>query len=328
MMQPEKHRLFYILSASHSGSTLLSMILNAHPDICTAGELKATSLGDKEQYLCSCRNKIRECQFWTAISQDMLKRGSHFDITNAGTDVRTGASHYTQILINPLHRGIFLEGIRDIALNFSSTWRNNIKKIQTLNSNLVDCLLSRTRKKVIVDSSKVGIRLKFLLRNSSLDVFIIRLIRDGRAVSLTYMNPAQFADADDPRFRGGGIGGNRELEQLPMKKAAWEWRRSNEEAAVILKHIPRSRWIEIRYEDLCMDREYTLRKIYTFMNVDPDKSLSDFRSVEHHVIGNGMRLNQNSEIKFDDRWKTMLKVPDLETFEHIAGKINRRLGYQ
>ena len=46
-------RLVYILAASHSGSTLLAMLLGSHPDVCTVGELKATSLGNVEEYLCS-----------------------------------------------------------------------------------------------------------------------------------------------------------------------------------------------------------------------------------------------------------------------------------
>ena len=32
-------RVIYLAGMSHSGSTLLSLMLNAHPDICAAGEL-------------------------------------------------------------------------------------------------------------------------------------------------------------------------------------------------------------------------------------------------------------------------------------------------
>jgi hypothetical protein len=39
---------------------------------------------------------------------------------------------------------------------------------------------------VLVDSSKVGIRLKYLLRIPEIDIRVIRVIRDGRAVALTY----------------------------------------------------------------------------------------------------------------------------------------------
>ncbi len=52
-MDNTKIRLIYILAASHSGSTLLSLLLGSHPEITTIGELKATSLGDPDQYRCS-----------------------------------------------------------------------------------------------------------------------------------------------------------------------------------------------------------------------------------------------------------------------------------
>ena len=85
----------------------------------------------------------------------------------------------------------------------------------------MQCILKRTGKSVIVDSSKIGIRLKYLLRNPCLDVKIIRLIRDGRGVALTYMNPAGFADATDPGLRSGGTGIEKE-NGLSMAEAARE----------------------------------------------------------------------------------------------------------
>ena len=54
-------RLAYIAASSHSGSTLLAMLLGAHPQACTAGELRLTNVGDPERYLCSCGEKISRC---------------------------------------------------------------------------------------------------------------------------------------------------------------------------------------------------------------------------------------------------------------------------
>lgn len=323
-----KIHLVYILSASHSGSTLLSMLLGAHPEICTVGELKATSLGDKDRYLCSCQEKIKECKFWSDISRDMAKRGITFDITDAGTDIRDGAGTYVRRLLAPLHRGLFLEIMRDLALNLSPTWRTQLPIIQSVNINLMKCILARTGKNIIVDSSKVGIRLKYLLQNPSLDVRIIRLIRDGRGVALTYTDPARFADANDPHLRGGGTGGNRNMERISIANAAREWRRSNEEAEEILRYIDRSRWTEVRYESYCTDPDNTLHQLFTFIGVSPEKAIANFRSVEHHIVGNGMRLNSTNEIRFDERWKTALNASDIKIFESVAGAMNRRLGYQ
>lgn len=321
-------RLVYLLGASHSGSTLLAMLLNAHPDVCTVGELKATSLGDPKRYRCSCRQLIKECPFWSDIEHDMVGKGFNFDISNAGTNISTGMSRYVNRLLKPLHRGPFIERARDLALNLSPTWRHNLPIILARNLALIQCVVTRTGQKVIVDSSKIGIRLKYLLRIPELDIRVIRVIRDGRSVALTYIDPARFADAGDPALRQGGLGGNRSSERLTMEQAAREWKRSNEEAEAILQQFNKSQYIESRYEHLCQDPGATLKRLFMFIGVDPEKRFSDFRSVAHHIIGNGMRLDGTSEVQLDERWRRELSPSDLIRFGSVANDTMRRLGYK
>lgn len=320
-------RLVYILAASHSGSTLLAMLLNSHPDICTIGELKITSLGDSERYRCSCQQLIRDCPFWNGIRLDMKARGFDFDITNAGTDINSGMSPYVLRLLRPLHRGRALEMFRDIALNISPIWRQNFPKILARNRTLIECIACRSNKRIIVDSSKTGLRLKYLLRISNLDISVIRLIRDGRGVALTYMDPARFADAKDPSLRDGGKGGDRLNERLSLKNAAYEWQRSNEEAEAVISNLEKEQWIEIRYEDICAQPKIILQQIAEFIGTSPKAFSVNFRTVENHVIGNGMRLDNTNNIQLDDRWKSHLTKNQLHEFEVYAGKVNRRLGY-
>lgn len=320
-------RLAYILAASHSGSTLLAMLLNAHPDVCSVGELKATGLGDVERYRCSCGELIRRCAFWRRVSEGMARRGIEFDITAAGTHFSAGGSAYTTRLLRPLHRGRLLEAARDVALRLSPAWRAAYPKVQRRNAALAETLCELTGARVVVDSSKVGLRLKYLLRNPDLDVRVIRLIRDGRAVALTYTDPASFADAGDPALRGGGMGGDRAAERLTIAQAAHEWRRSNEEAEHLLARLDRSRCMGLRYEAVCANSAVELRPVYAFLGLDPAMAMPGFRSAEHHVLGNGMRLDATSEVRLDERWRTALSQADLETFGAVAGELNRRYGY-
>ena len=319
--------LVYLLAASHSGSTLLAFLLGSHPDVCTVGEIKATAMGEPSRYRCSCGAQILDCPFWQRVSEEMAARGRPFDVTNAGTDIRTGATPYVRRLLKPLHRGRVLEAARDVALSLSPAWRQSLPGIQRANATLARCLLDVTGKQVIVDSSKMGLRLKYLLRNPDFDVRVIRIVRDGRAVALAYMDPAGFADASDPRLRQGGMGGDRANERQTMPEAAHQWRRSNEEAESLLAQLPRSRWIEARYEDVCRDTEGTLRRLYEFVGVDPARGGARLRSFEHHVIGNGMRLDTTTEVVLDERWRSELEPRHLQMFEAEAGALARRLGY-
>lgn len=323
-------KLTYILAASHSGSTLLSMLLGSHHDICTVGELKlsAATMGEISRYRCSCGELIRKCGFWKMVKKGMADRGFEFDLASAGTDYSTVESWYPRRLLGPMHGGRLLESLRDIALGLSPTWRKNLPEIHRRNSALVSTIAETAAAEVIADSSKNAVRLKYLLRNRDLDVKVIRLIRDGRGVALTYMDPARFADAKDPTLRGGGSGGYREKERLPMARAAYEWRRDNEEAEHVLRYMDKSQWIEVRYEELCKDTENTLSQLFEFLDLNPDKCVRDFRAVPNHIVGNGMRLDKASEISLDERWRANLSKCDLQIFDDVAGKMNRRYGYK
>ncbi len=320
-------RLAYILAASHSGSTLLCMMLAGHPDVCTAGELKATGLGDPDRYLCSCGRPIRRCPFWRQVADAMRRRGFDFDITCSGTDFSAVPSRYARRLLRPLHRGRLLETIRDAGLALSATWRSHLPRTQATNAALAETLRDLCGARLVVDSSKIALRLKYLLRNPDLDVKVVRLVRDGRAVAATHLDPAAYADASEPALRGGGYGASRRSERKSIRDAAEEWRRSNEEAEELLAGLPPARWTQARYEDLCCDPAGALDRLHRFLGVDPAAAVRDFRSLPRHVIGNGMRLDRTSAVRLDERWKTVLRPADLAVFDSVAGQMNRRYGY-
>lgn len=326
----EKTLLVYLLAASHSGSTLLASLLAGHPQICTAGELKLTSLGDISQYRCSCRTLIEQCPFWQAVCASMLRRGFVFSVGTAGTHFNSGATRYIERLLRPLHRGWALEFLRDSALALSPTWWKQFPIIQARNAALAASICECAGKSIIVDSSKIALRLKYLLRNPGLSVKVIRLVRDGRGVALTYTDPSAFADARDPKLRGGGMGGDRQSERLSFAEATWEWRRSTEEADSVISTLSQEQWTEVHYEDLCSHPNKTLARLFRFVGVTdptPVQTITQLGSVEKHIIGNGMRFDMTPEVALDDRWKSHLGMNELRTFDEIAGPLSRRLGY-
>jgi hypothetical protein len=257
----------------------------------------------------------------------MRTRDIDFHLEKFGTGFSMPDSRIAARLLGPLHRGPALELLRDVGLQLFSRWPSRIQEIIRANEILVEVILKYYHARLFVDKGNHALRLKYLLRIPSFDVKVIRLIRDGRAVALTYMDPAGFADAEDPALRGGGSGGQREDERLSMAQAAHQWRRCNEEAENVLRGLDKSQWIEVRYEELCKDKENTLGRLFKFLGLDPDKRAREFRTVEHHVVGNGMRLDATSEIQLDERWRDKLTEYDLRVFDDVAGEKNRRYGY-
>jgi hypothetical protein len=314
--------LVYILAASHSGSTLLAMLLGAHPEAVTVGELSPSNFGDLAQYRCSCHARFLQCSFWQGVARRMAERGTDFALNNFHTRYQSVPGRYTQRLLRPLHRGPLLERVRDLGLSACRTWRAEYPRLQRNNRTLIDVVRKMAGRRVVIDSSKSAVRLKFLLRIPDLEIKVVRLVRDGRGVALAYVDPARFADASDPRLRG-----DRDGERCPIEAAVREWRRSNEEAECLLARLDRSRWIEARYERLCTDPESVLKDVFGFVGLDAEQRVRDFRAIDHHVLGNGMRLDSSSEIQLDDRWRSELQPEHLACFERVAGKLNRRYGY-
>ena len=138
----------------------------------------------------------------------MAERGFEFNIADGHTHFGCMDSTYARRLSEANYKGVLLEMIRDAGLWFSPAWRKHYKQCQQKNVALMETILSISGARMIVDSSKTAVRLKYLLRNRDIEIKVIRLIRDGRAVALTYMDPEEFADAKDPSLRGGGSGGN------------------------------------------------------------------------------------------------------------------------
>lgn len=322
-------KLAYLLAASHSGSTLLTMLLGAQPDACTVGELKATSLGSPESYRCSCRELIRDCGFWEKVSAAMASRGyPGFDITQSCTSVLQVDSPYARRLLNPIYRGGFLEIARDAALSLSKGWKEHLSSVNGRNLALIDSLQEVTGAKVVIDSSKNALRLKYLLKIPKLDLRVIRVFRDGRAVALTYIDTWNFADSSDPSMRCGGSGEQGLPTRRSMAVAANDWKRSNDSCDALVSSLPKRMWTGVRYEDLCADPVTILRSLSAFLDLDPERVILDFRSKAQHVIGNGMRMDSSSVIRLDERWKFHLSADDLHTFDEIAGPLNRKYGYQ
>ncbi|HEY6864137.1 MAG TPA: hypothetical protein VI319_09570, partial [Burkholderiales bacterium] len=210
-----KIRLAFIMSATHSGSTLLAMQLARQQGVCSVGELSGTRHRARPGYRCSCGAELVDCDFWRRVSAAMARRGFSFSATTAETDVRNAPSPYARRLLRPMHRGPFLELVRDVALQVSPAARDYLRRHVQLKTALAESVLECSGDSVLVDSSKLGVQLKYHLRNPRLDVKVLWLVRDGRAVSCSLMR----------------------TQKATMSEAAYEWRRFYEEADAIVRRL-------------------------------------------------------------------------------------------
>jgi hypothetical protein len=298
-----KRPLVYIHSASHSGSTFLALQLARHPEIGTVGELSGTRYRAMPGYKCSCGQVLKHCEFWRRVSAAMARRGFAYSATSAETDIRNANSPVARRLLKPMHRGALFESVRDLGLLLAPGGWAHIERVQRMKLALVASIMECTGKPVLVDSSKSGVQLKYHLRNPGLEVKLLWLVRDGRGVTLSMM-----------RNQGASLA-----------HGAYEWRRRNEEAETIVRHLERRRWMQLRYEVLCAEPERTLEALFRFIGVAPRASLD--AAPELHVLGHRMRMNSGAPVQVNQRWRTELTGDDLALFDAVAGRMNRAYGY-
>jgi hypothetical protein len=144
-------RVIYIAGAAHSGSTLLDLMLNAHPAIVSLGEVlklnRQLAYRDAERKTyapCSCgAPSLWDCKFWSAV--------------DAETRASTGQS------------------IADLDLLGGSRYNETDPNIV-----LFEAIAAVTGKSLIVDSSKLPRRLNQLMQLPQLDIYPVHLVRNPK----------------------------------------------------------------------------------------------------------------------------------------------------
>jgi hypothetical protein len=145
-------RVIYIAGTSHSGSTLLDLMLNAHPAIFAGGEvlklnrqLQAKDARRDIYAHCACgAPSLWQCPFWSRV------------------DERTrAASGKSLVDLDMLDHG-------------------NLDARRAPNAIVLKAMAETSGKPFIVDSSKLPKRLSYLMRLDDLDVYPVHLIREPK----------------------------------------------------------------------------------------------------------------------------------------------------
>lgn len=301
--------ILYLMGHGFSGSTLLAMLLGCHPELVTTGELgvaeshKETTSADR--YLCSCRRPLRDCPFWRRVEREMAVRGHPFDAWDAQLDFRVAGGGVADVLLRALLRGRALETARAAGLRVVGPARRQLRVTLDRIAAFADVVTGLAGARVFVDASKRPERPMFMRLHPRLDVRVVHLVRDGRAVACSSMRNLGWS----------------------VERAADSWLADNLRSEAACRRLPAGRWVRVRYEDLCADAGGTLARLHRFAGVTPCDEVPRFREQEQHVIGNRMRLDSLGEIRPDERWRETLLPAQRRTLERRLGALNARYGY-
>jgi len=280
--------VLYIAGAGRSGSTLLELILGHLPGFFSVGEIRFfwQYLGVPD-LLCGCGEPLRTCAVWESVRE----RLSHSISRSDEERLARLAQRFDRSRQLPwIAAGLLarLSGYRELA-GATAALYDQVRRV-------AGC-------RVLVDSSKVPSHLDLLLRSRALDVRVIHLVRDGRAVAYSWSRRQKRELA---RRRGDA-----RLPRHSLVRALVTWMVENAFARRIGRRA--TAYTVLRYEDFVASPATVLHRALAEVGLDgPDTEWLSHQPFEvastHSVGGNPLRFTERGpiEIRPQEEWRQRL----------------------
>jgi len=275
MERDRQHNIpvIYILSSGHAGSTLLGLLLGSHSQICSIGEVH--TINDKNT-VCTCGKHPSEGLFWKELTKTLPDHSIKIHKKKKDFLLSKGNPYY-------METGEVI----------------NTQKYRELYKSIYRYALEKSGKAVIVSSASLE-RVEVLADDPEIEPIVVHLVRDGRAVTWSYMKKYG----------------------KPFS-AMMRWFGANIKAEIVKKRLAKGKAVYITYEELVDYQKEALEKILRQVKLTFEPSMLEFRNHEHHQIGgNRMRFSRSNEIKKDKSWRQKLPLRTRWIFNILFGWLN------
>lgn len=279
-------KIIYIVSDVRSGSTLLENILSHSPNIISVGELhhldshiNRGKWGKSWNWSCSCGKSIEECIFWTKVLSN-LKTHKINKIKNTSITPKKSKYNYFDFIASPKYNPI-----------------KNRKVLNIINT-IYSAIFEEINTSVIVDSSKNPLQGLAIYQNSGINVKIIYLKRDIRAVT--------FSKA---KWEKKIEGKHRNLYKLLISSKLYDVRLKK-----CLKKINKDDVIRITYKELSQSPQVAVDKIINKFELQRFIVPKYMDCENNHSIGGTPTRFNKSKIQYDDKWKEQSKKKPILNF--------------
>ena len=279
----EALRVVFIGGQGRSGSTLLERALGQLPGVVSIGEtVHLWDRGLRDNELCGCGQAFSSCPFWREVGQVAFGGWDQVDADRA-VDLRFAVdrNRYLPLLMRPSMSGRYRQR--------HEAYLDRLHRLYQAVATVSGC-------STIIDSSKHASYALLLSRMPSLDLRLLHVVRDSRAVAHAWTKTVARPEA-------GGI-------PMPVygpAKAAVLWDVQN---AVIEQLRHRHPYLRVRYEDFVQAPKDALLEASRFTGIDDDSAVLSMihgdtlrLAPSHTVAGNPMRfVSGDVTIRSDESW--------------------------
>ena len=300
-------RVVYVAGSGHTGSTLLAMLLDAHPRIVSVGEVavkpKIRRRGGDGDQKCSCGATIAGCPFWQRLFQRVREDGFEVGPGRWTNDYRSEQRWLRRLFAHDsAYRQI--RQFQHWAGDHLPLHATKLRHTDRVNVSFMRAAMEIAGAQVFCDTTKQTMRVRRLLAIPALDMKVITLVRDVRGY------------AASAKRRGHSV-----------RHAANTWLSDQQLIEEITRTLPEDRRFLLKYEELCANVIPTLRRLYSFCGVEDFNPGDVVVSSNHHVLGNSMRLGGHIRVRLDESWRTALTQQEQDEILAIGGHMNRAFGY-
>jgi hypothetical protein len=289
-MAGDRLKLVYVGSSGRSGSTVLEMLLGAHPGFWTLGEFHVLPWELRTHTKpCGCGSPVEQCSFWGPIiaeySTDLLQ----------GSIDRFRDSYWADRAL----RFGELRFMSSASAKHRVRRQHDLKKYGNDNLLVLEQVLERARQvkgnrvSWLIDASKSPYRLLWLQETGLFDIRVIHLVKDPRAFAYSVC-----------KDRSGFT------RAVQVARATLRWNVENYLFNRLFKaHFAPEAVLRLRYEELAREPQESLRRICSWLDVPADDALAErFRNENHGISGNPARFDRGG-IRLDEAWRTGLRYP-------------------
>jgi hypothetical protein len=306
-------RVLYVGGIGRSGSTLIERLIGQLPGVCPVGELvHLWERGIAEDERCGCGLLFRECPFWQKVSTAAFGGWDEVDVGRiASLRAQVDRNRFIPELAGPHVR----PGLRRALDEYTSYYARLYAAITEVSG----CEL-------VIDSSKHPSLAHCLRRRPDIDLRVLHLVRDSRAVAYSWGRQVRRPDTDRESY----------MTTYSPAVAARQWNVQN--AAFHLLSRLGCPTMRLKYEDFTAGPEQALDRIARFSGLPAQTSypfldgdgISCWAHLAggHSVSGNPMRFSTGKiAISRDERWRTALPRAQQRTVTALTLPLLAGYGY-
>ena len=300
----------YIAGAGRSGSTLLERLLSTADGVAGAGELRwLWTRGFAENHLCSCGARFRECPFWVRVVEDAFGSAGTVD----SDAMQIAAREVDRLRFIPLHAWPTLASSRFVARR--EAYGQVLHRVYSAIGTAADA-------QIIVDSSKEPAYAFLLRRVQDVEVFVVHLVRDSRAVAFSWQRV---------RRRPEITWEDRYMPRYGVRKTSRDWMEKN--ALFELYRQAGGNTLRVRYEDLVASPQATvnhvLDRVERALGLQRIGRFGDGDDQQHTLSGNPVRFEKVVPVvRADDEWRYAMSMADRAQVSLLTAPLLARYGYR